>query len=365
MNTCRGCGVGRLHRVLDLGSVPAADYFPLLDEPVRAEESAHPLAMVLCTECSLAQLADDDTTAAEPRGVEPQALREQAADAVDRVARAGWLRGSSVREFGSPHGGTWLPLLADRGFVQADVAEIVLDSFGIMHEPDQRSAFAQRAQATAPNGVLLLHFHSLLTIVREGQWNALRHGHFGYYSLTAVCAQLDAVGMSAAALWEFDLYGGTVLVAAVHGRRRPDQLVGRVLQREREFGITDPAVVGGLQPAAQSHAAQLRSWLEDEAESGRAVYGYGAASRVPALFSLAGIDRRLVTAIADASPAKQGRRIPGTDVAIISPAQLIAANPDHVLLTLPDLYDEVRRSYPELDGRWTVEPTTPRELRCT
>ncbi len=50
-------------------------------------------------------------------------------------------------------------------------------------------------------------------------------------------------------------------------------------------------------------------------------------------------------ALADASPAKQGRRI-REPMSIISPAQLIAADPDHVLLTLPDLYDEVREAIP-------------------
>jgi ABC-type Fe3+-hydroxamate transport system substrate-binding protein len=68
------------------------------------------------------------------------------------------------------------------------------------------------------------------------------------------------------------------------------------------------------------------------------------------------VDRLAITAVADASPAKQGRRMPGTDVPIISPEQLVAADPDWVLLTLPDLYDEVRQRYPELHGRWTVDP---------
>jgi C-methyltransferase C-terminal domain len=80
-----------------------------------------------------------------------------------------------------------------------------------------------------------------------------------------------------------------------------------------------------------------------------------ASSRVAALFSIARVDRRLVAAVADASPAKQGRRIPDTDVTLISPEQLIMADPDCVLLTLPDLYEEVRRSYPQLDGRWSVD----------
>jgi hypothetical protein len=356
MSACRACGSTGLRRVLDLGNVPAADRFPLATEPVSPDESSHPLAMDLCIACGLAQLAHDDTVADEPRGVEPQALRDQAADAVQRVADAGWLRGATVREFGSPHGGTWLPLLAERGFVESELADVVLDCFGIMHDSDQRSAFELRAATTAPNGVLLLQFHSLLTIVSHGQWNALRHGHFAYYSLTALTRLLEAAGMTAATAWEFDLYGGTVLVAAVHDRVESDERVREILHREANFGITDAAVVAQLQQATDGHAARLRNWLETQAGARRQVYGYGAASRAVALFSIAGVDRRLLVAVADASPAKQGRRMPGTDIAIISPEQLIAADPDRVLLTLPDLYDEVRRRYPQLDGRWSVDP---------
>ena len=357
--TCRGCAGTALKAVLDLGAVPAADDFPPAAEPVSPREASHRLAMQLCAQCGLAQLADDDTVTAEPRAVEPQALRDQAAEAVGRVADGGWLTGATVREFGSPHGGTWIPLLAERGYTEAECADLVLDCFGIMHEPDQRAAFQLRAQATAPGGVLLLQFHSLLTIVRDGQWNALRHGHFAYYSLTSLTALLNAAGMGVASAWEFDLYGGTVLVAAVHGEVTPDERVQDILAREDAFGITDPGVVGRLQDTARERAARLRNWLEKQAADGLTVYGYGAASRVPALFALAGVDRRLVRAVADASPAKLGRRIPGTDVAIISPEQLIAVNPGRVLLTLPDLYREVRVRYPQLEGCWTVEPIAP------
>jgi C-methyltransferase C-terminal domain/Putative zinc binding domain len=356
MSTCRGCEGTDLWRVLDLGTVPAADHFPPATEPVGPDESSHPLAMDLCADCGLAQLADDDTETAEPRGVEPQALRDQAADAVRRVADAGWLRGNTVCEFGSPHGGTWLPLLAERGFTEAQPADVVLDSFGIMHEADQRKAFNARAQATSATGVLLLQFHSLLTIVDQGQWTALRHGHFAYYSLTSLAGLLAGAGMSVASAWEFDLYGGTVLVAAVHGQVEPDEAATAILQREKDFGITDGDVVARVQLAAQNHTARLRDWLLVQVGEQHTVYGYGAGSRVVSLFNIAGIDRQLVRAVADASPAKQGRRIPGTDVVIISPEQLVAADPDQVMLTLPDLYDEVNKTYPQLAGRWAVDP---------
>lgn len=356
MTGCRGCAESALQRVLDLGKVPAADHFPLATEPVHSDETSHPLAMDVCTACGLAQLADDDTVTDEPRGVEPQALKDQANQAVRVVEAAGWLRGSTVLEFSSPHGGTWIPLLTARGFSEsATRADTVLDSFGIMHEPDQRGAFAMRAQVTDECGVLLLQYHSIVTIVEQGQWNALRHGHFAYYSLTTLMRLLAAVGMSVVTAWEFSLYGGTVLVAAVHGRSEPDQSVRAILAVEEALGIGSPYVVGHLQYSADQHAEALRSWLEGEAKAGRTVLAYGAASRAVALFSRAGIDTRLLAAVADASPAKQGRRMPGTDIPIVSPDQLLAAEPDRVLLTLPDLLPEVRASFPLLNGRWKLD----------
>jgi hypothetical protein len=355
MIACRGCGKPNLTRVLDLGSTPAADHFPLASDPLGEDETTHELAMDLCGDCGLAQLADDDTIADEPRGVEPQALKDQAVEAVTRVQGDGYLRGNTVLEFGSPHGGSWIPLLTERGYRAVEsTADVVLDCFGIMHEPHQREAFARRADVVNPNGVLLLQYHSMVAIVEQGQWNALRHGHFAYYSMSALIRLLGDVGLSVVTAWNFDLYGGTVLIAAVHGAAEPDASVQRILDTETTLGITDPVTIGSLQTTADRDGDSLRSWLEAEAGAGRRILGYGAASRAVALFSRAGLDSKLLAAVADASPAKQGRRMPGTDIPIVAPDELLKANPDQVLLTLPDLLPEVRARYPQLDGRWKI-----------
>ncbi|MEU0541692.1 methyltransferase domain-containing protein [Nocardia sp. NPDC005978] len=358
---CRGCAGTDLAPVLDLGTVAAADDFPPAGTPVDPAETAHPLAMLRCAECGLAQLARDDTVTREPRGVEPRALRDQAADAVARVADSGLLRGSTAREFGSPHGGSWLPLLTERGFeITESRADLVIDCFGIMHEPDQRAAFARRAAAVGPDGVLLLQYHSLRAIVRLGQWNALRHGHFGYYTLPVLSGLLGAAGMSVAHAWEFDLYGGTVLLAAVHGAAAPGESVRRIAAAEA--AATDLDAVRGLQRAADAHALALRTRLERESAAGRTVFAYGAASRAVGLFCRAGLHRGLLAGVADASPAKWGRRMPGTDIPIIAPGELVAADPDRVLLTVPDLLAEVTEQYPELNGRWILDGAEPHDI---
>ena len=367
MNRCRACGHDRLERVLDLGAVPPADLFPPGDSSPSPAESAHELAMVLCTGCGLAQLADDDTVPDEPRGIEPEALREQAREAVEAVGKAGRLKGRTVIEFGSPHGGTWLPLLIERGFrpaVPGAAASVVLDSFGIMHETDQRAAFLKRAASLSPDGVLLLQFHTLSAIVSQGQWNALRHGHFAYYSLTALRRLLEDVGLHISEAWTFDLYGGTVLVAA---ERDPWTNAGlsarRILAAERATGITSTATLRTLQRQADRQVDELVSWLRKSAAEHRRVFAYGAASRAVALFARAGVDRSLMEAVADGSPAKAGRRMPGTDVPIVDLTALRDASPDCILLTVPDLLPEVRAQFPEFEGRWCIPPDSRHGVR--
>jgi hypothetical protein len=364
---CRACRGRTGHLVLDLGEQPACDYFPPCDD--AGPDPEYPLQMWLCSACGLAQLVADPTVPEEPRGAEPAALVEQAADAVQRVAAAGLLSaGGRVAEYGSPHGGSWLGLLARRGLTPvpgAEPAEVVLDCFGLMHAPDQSAALAERTARVAAGGVLLLQYHSLDAIIRCGQWNALRHGHYAYYSTTALAAMLAATGFSPRAAWYFELYGGTVLLAA--GRdsdaaalpdgvpATPDDSVQSLLAEDARVGVRDPAVLRGLERSAHARASGLHDWLVAQRSAGRIVLGYGAASRAVALLRRAGVDRTLLPAVADASLAKQGLRMPGTDIPVVSPAQLAARRPAAVVLFLTDLLTEVRAAYPEVEsagGQW-------------
>ena len=274
--------------------MPAADYFPLATDPVRAEEASHALAMDVCCVCGLAQLADDDTVADEPRGVEPQALKDQAEEAIQRVAAVGlaaWEYRPRIRkptwwDVDPATRRTWVHHRRRRRRTWCWTVSASCTS------PTSGAPSRGAPQVTAPDGVLLLQYHSIVTIVEQGQWNALRHGHFAYYSLTTLMTLLGAVGMRVVTAWEFDLYGGTVLVAAVHGEAEPDESVQRILATEEALGMTNPDAICRLQHSADQHVDSLRNWLEEEAEAGRTVLAYGAASRAVALFSRAGLDSR-------------------------------------------------------------------------
>jgi hypothetical protein len=355
--TCRFCGKDDGRIVLDLGHQPSSELFPEAGD--AGPDPVYPLRMWLCARCGLAQLADDTEVPEEVLGREPVALTEQRRAAVAAVAAAGVLPagGGTAMEFPSPHGGTWLPGLAEHGFAEVPLggrADVVVDGcFGVMHEADQQAALRTRVDAVAPGGTLILLFHSLAAIVDGGQWNALRLGHYAYYSTPGMVGMLAELGMTVTSARRFPLYGGTVVLTASRDAAPDTTALPELVAAERATGVLDAEAVGALGAAVGRTVTGLRARLEEHRAAGRRVYGYAAASRAISLLCLVGADRTLLAGVADASPAKLGRRMPGTDVPVISPEELVAAEPDVVLVFVSDVLDEVRRALPQIPAdRW-------------
>ena len=360
---CRWCGGDRGELVLDLGAQPTSEFFPKVDEP--GPDPLFPLRLWLCAGCGLAQLPDDDEVPEQPEGIEPRALTDQRRDAVTAAAAAGLLRsGATVVEGPTPHGGSWLPGLAERGIHPAEPgarAGVVVDgSFGLMHARDQGAAFDGLLARLADDGVFLFQFHTFAAILRHGQWNAVRHGHFAYYSTPTAVAMLAERGLTVTDAWTFPLYGGTVLLAARRGGSAGPS-VAEVVDAELTGGVHDPVRAGALQESVGTSATALRETVDAAVASGGRVMGYSAASRAVALLHMAGVGPDTLTAVADASPAKHGCRMPGSGIPVVPPADLLAAEPGVVVLFVPDLMDEVRRALPEVEaagGRWVPAGTT-------
>jgi hypothetical protein len=371
-HVCRFCRSTRGTLVMNLGEQPPSELFPPFDAP--GPDPVFPLRLWMCGDCGLAQLADDMDVPENPQGVQPDALTLQAADAVAQLVAAAVLpAGGTVAEFSSPHGGSWLPLLTEHGLVPAtsgEQADVVVDCcFGLMHADDQAAAMAERAATVAPGGLLLVQFQSLASILEQQEWNAVRHGHFAYYSVPVMRTMMAGVGLTAFTAFWFPLYGGTVLVAARAGAE-PEESLETLTKQEIATGVLDAAAVAALDDVVRIGGSRLNDWLLAEQRSGRRVYGYPAASRAVPLLHRAGVRRELLAGVADASAAKQGSRIPGSDIPVIGPGDLLDAAPDSVLLFVPDLLDEVRKAMPGIEsagGRWVGadEIVVPSERQLT
>ncbi len=75
--------------------------------------------------------------------------------------------------------------------------------------------------------------------------------------------------------------------------------------------------------------------------AGETVVAYGAAAKGSTLLNYCGIDTRLVQYVADRSPHKQGRYLPGSRLPIHAPEHVAETRPDYLLLLAWNLRDEI------------------------
>ena len=90
--------------------------------------------------------------------------------------------------------------------------------------------------------------------------------------------------------------------------------------------------VMGLQDRAKFYADDLKHILLELKAAGKTIWGLGAAAKATVFMNFAGIDDSLIDAVADDTPAKQGRYIPGTKVQVRSSEEWLKAAPDYTVI---------------------------------
>ena len=234
------------------------------------------------------------------------------------------------------------------GFAQRFVAQrrrcdLVLGNNVLAHVPDINDFVAGLAAVLAPQGTLTLEFPHLLQLVRQSQFDTVYHEHFSYLSLQAVQRILQAQGLVLWDVEELPTHGGSLRVWAQHAANaRPvNPGVGALLAQEASAGVGRREFHQGLQASAERIKDDLLRFLIDSKRAGRRVAAYGAAAKGNTLLNFAGVRPDLLPYVADASPHKQGRFLPGSRIPVRSPEALLDDRPDVVLILPWNLRDEI------------------------
>jgi SAM-dependent methyltransferase len=399
---CRACD-GPTSLVLDLGDQPQAGLFP---EPTAA--AAVPLfrlSLALCARCHLVQLDGDGPGEVEdPAAPPPTSSATVGAHARamvgELVAQGLATRNRRVLELAS-HRGYLRPFLAEAGIettvlapepeeagrLAADGArvlerhgfaavgyadprprdangepfDLIVDHYLLSHLDRPRAALATLSALLGPDGAFVLETDHLLSIVEGCQFDAIRHGHRSYLSLSWLSRELESVGLRVVDARIEPVYGGALRVWARRPGRGhvvdPGGRVRTIMEGEEATGIASADGLARFATNVDRVRSAARTYLEHQRSAGRRVVGYGAPARAVTFLNAAGIGAGLLTVTADRAASKHGRVIPGVQLPIVTPDDLRARQPDEVLVLAWDLADEIRASMPWLEdegGRWLV-----------
>ena len=380
---CRGCGARLTHTFADLGLSPLANSYVPADRLERGEVF-HPLHAFVCDACFLVQVGEFESPEAifsdyaYFSGMSRTWLDHVAAYAEAMCARFGLGVGAKVVEVAS-NDGTLLKPFAARGITvlgiepAANVARVAAAAgiptevrfFGretaaalaaaghaadliaannvLAHVPDIHDFLAGFRLLLAPNGVATFEFPHLLRMIEACQFDTIYHEHFSYLSLAVVVDLMRRAGLRVFDVEELPTHGGSLRVFACRDEATwtTGAAVARVTAEEERAGLRSLAGYAGFAPRIVEICEAVMLFLVEARRAGRRVYGYGAAAKGNTFLNACGIRPTHVGAVADRAPSKQGTFLPGSRIPVISPEELIARRPDHVLILPWNIRDEV------------------------
>lgn len=382
---CRHCHAALRLPFLDLGSAPPSNAY-LSPSALLAPETWFPLRLLVCESCWLVQTEDyagrealftDDyayfssysqSWLAHARAY-VDAMRERfhlgsGSCVVEVAANDGYLL-QYVRAADIPCYGIE-PTASTASAARAKGIEIMERFFGmalaselaaagrqadlmvannvLAHVPDINDFVAGFAHLLKPQGVVTFEFPHLLRMVQGCQFDTAYHEHYSYLSLTTVQRILAANGLAVFDVQELPTHGGSLRVFAQRldgGSQVTVPTVAALLAVERAAGILQPGFYSDFQCQSSRIVRELLSFLIVQADKGLRVGAYGAAAKGNTLLNFAGVRSHLLPYVVDRNPAKQGRYLPGSRIAVVDETHLKANRPDYVLLLPWNLRDEL------------------------
>ena len=403
---CRFCQTPLAHTFLDLGRQPLANSYLTAEQLAAGTEPAYPLHVRVCHACFLVQ-ADDAVPAdaifdegyayfssystswveharryaqamTERFGLGPESLVVEVASndgyllqhfvALDIpvlgveptaiTAEAARARGvpTEVMFFGEATGRE----LAARG----QRADLMAANNVLAHVPDIGDFVAGFREVLKAEGVVTFEFPHLLNLIEKVQFDTIYHEHFSYLSLLAVEQVLRANGLRPFDVERLSTHGGSLRLFCAHmgsGHEETEALAA-LRAEEHAAGLERIETYAGFAPRVEAVRDSFRGFLAAEKAAGRTIAAYGAAAKGNTFLNYCGTTTEDIAAGFDASPAKQGRFLPGSHLPILAPAAVADLRPDDLVILPWNLKDEIMGQMAfigEWGGRFvTASPTT-------
>lgn len=382
---CRLCKSEDLETVYDMGKHYVVAFIPENEEQewrAGKKEQAIPLSLVMCKVCTFVQLGqsvDPDRMYRQfwyKSGIN-ESMRRTLQDIVAAaLARVNSYHTMSVLDIGS-NDGTLLSFYS--GFIRTvgfDPAENlvqeaketartqyiyadyftqkyekelweltgkegfrIITAIAMFYDLEEPTEFLKLIKRVLhPDGIFVVQMNYLLSMLEQNAVDNIAHEHLGYYSLKALKALVESVGLSVIAAEINDVNGGSIKVTIAHNTdlQTSDDIEGvnKLLDIEAESNLSSPETYKKFGEEMRNIIARINCYIHASVHKGNKVYLYGASTRGSTLMQL--LDQKLIPyikGVAERNPEKCGLRMVGTWLPIFDESQ--CRNDANVFIVLP------------------------------
>ncbi|MBM87254.1 MAG: SAM-dependent methyltransferase [Gammaproteobacteria bacterium] len=222
-------------------------------------------------------------------------------------------------------------------------ADLVVANNVLAHVPDPVNILCGVYKLLKTTGVASVEFHSVKELIQRQAIDTIYHEHFSYYSLHSFKTLAESAHLKVVDVLELDSHGGSLRVFLTKDDSNHDvsNKVSDVIASEYEMGLADINTYRVFSENVIDIKHACINFLLNAKREGLKVAGYGAAAKASTLLNYAGITRNLIPFIADKSPSKVGKHIPGCRIPIVDVEKLIDFEPDYIIIFPWNIKNEV------------------------
>ena len=401
IGTCRLCGAGLRHKLVDLGKSPLCETF-LTAEQLDQMEPFYPLHVLVCDACWLVQLkeyvaADGIFTEAYPyySSYSTSWVAHAQRYCESMTARLGLNAESFVVEIACNDGyllqhfpplgvtnilgveptantasvaaAKGIPVaveffgvaFAEKIKAEKGEADLILGNNVLAHVPDLNDFVGGAKLLLKRGGTITFEFPHLQNLIEQNQFDTIYHEHFCYFSAIAIDAVAKRHGLVFFDVEEVPTHGGSLRVFLAHeGEQEVRPSVKALIAREEQLGYRTVELYAQYEDKVKATKRSLLRFLIEAKDSGKKIVGYGAPGKGNTLLNYCGIGPDFLDFTVDRNPHKHGRFTPGTHIPIQPVEAIDVAKPDLILILPWNLRKEIVAQMRHV-GAWGAKFVVP------
>jgi 2-polyprenyl-3-methyl-5-hydroxy-6-metoxy-1,4-benzoquinol methylase len=185
------------------------------------------------------------------------------------------------------------------------------------------------------NGIFLLEYADLFSIIKNKMFDTICQEHITYYSTKVILQILNKNNLRIFDIKRNSINGGSIqyFICKKNAKFKTNiKSLNRIIKEESMLKLDNVNTYKNFFRSILKIKNQLVHYLDNLLENNKTIHGYGASTKGNVLLQFFGINKKYLTYIAERNPNKYNLFTPGTKIKIISENNSRLMNPDYYLV---------------------------------
>lgn len=212
----------------------------------------------------------------------------------------------------------------------------IITALSVFYDAINPNKFIKDAKCLlSEDGIFLLEFADLASIIENKMFDTICHEHLEYYSSKVIIDLCKRNDLRVFDIKKNDINGSSKQYYICHSQskyKNDQNVINKILNSEKNLKLSDPKTFKNFINTINTSKQKLVNFLKKAKKIGKTVHGYGASTKGNVLLQYYKINNKMIDYVAERNKNKYNLYTPGTNIKIISEVLSRFDNPDYYLV---------------------------------